>query len=484
MSYRLSIWVLFGLFVLMSSIAFHRVPGLMGDEASEGENVYQILNSDSIVVTGERSYIGPLIDYIRVPFIALFGYTTVGVRLPMLLFMLVTFYFAAYSLRHFLGDEASLYAMAFMFFSPIWMTHQRLSWAITLFPFFVFLITALSIRAFKQSPLLAGLAAGLGLSNHIIFLPSLAGLAIALGVRGLFVWRRIFSYWPAIVGFWAGFGMQLAVLLLWREDQGNIAAATGIVGDRWRDLPSAWQTYVTGSSYVAHYTGIEFTPAVIGFISIALVALVATSLLGVRRRPMIGLLWVWMVVYLPLLLYVIDRFSLRYFVMGSLWVWMMAGLGLYELIVLFQLGYGRFVSSRKSSKVAGSWLQVVPIVVAVCLSLWVVVIVFIPYWQTGGSTNTFSLGNRRDSASALVDVRPLVECLAGRGPVFSENVHIFNRLLFVSHSDHRLQVVLEDDKKDAAILVDYVLPKDVGLSRSGELCPELAHFRVVPASTK
>src|SRR3989344_7016617 len=74
--------VLFVLFFVANLAYLHRVPGFLGDEASEGENVYQILTEEKSPVLGERSYIGVLTDYVRMPFIGVLTYSSLAVRLP------------------------------------------------------------------------------------------------------------------------------------------------------------------------------------------------------------------------------------------------------------------------------------------------------------------------------------------------------------------------------------------------------------------
>lgn len=453
----------------MNCAYLQRLPGLMGDEASEGENVYELLHADHITITGERSYIGPAIDYLRVPFVAVFGYTALAVRVPMLLFSLVTFWLAWYCLRRTMGETPSLYGLTGLVFSPIFIAHQRLGWTISLFPFCLFLLWALWLwwQGNRQSylPAVIGLVAGLSLANHILFLPSLVAAVVVGGLLSLRRWRTLLAAWPALIGFWAGFGMQFAVMLFMKEDQGDAGANAGLVSQRLHDLPHAWPLFVSGSSYVAHYTGVEFSPLVILVVTAMLVFLAVCSWLGIKRSRTVAWLWLWALIYWPVLLLMIDRFSLRYFVVGCLWVWMMAGIGLFELCRL--------------AKVPERFQQIVPVGLALMLSIWAALVLFIPYLRNGGSTANFDLGNREDSASALVDVRPLISCLAGRGPLFSENIHIFNRLQYLSHSDERLQVVTEDHKKEAKILVLYRLPADEGKSRDKELCPDLTHFRVV-----
>lgn len=455
------IHILFILFLLSSTIFLNRVPGLMGDEASEGENVYELLQADHLVVTGERSYIGPAIDYVRVPFIWLFGYTVLGIRVPILLFSIATFWLAWYVLRQVFGQEAALFGIACLVFSPIWWTQQRLGWTITLFPFFIFLILFFVI---KKQPLLAGLVAGLGLANHIIFLASLVGTSLTSFLGGLKKWWGYLHWWPVLIGFVGGFGMQFVVLQLNREDQGNIEAATSLFSQRLSDFPKLFPLLISGSSYVASYTGIEFSPPVIWWATGVIVGLALCSWLMVIKKPVLGAVWVGLFTYVLTLIYIIDRFSLRYFVVMVLVIWLLAGLGLSELV------------RRLPNWRLKTWW---PVVLAVLLMAWTTLGVIRLYLQTGGSTADFSLGNRVDSAAALVDTQLLVDCLAGHQNVFSESVHIWNRLQYLSHSDSRLSVLSEVEKKRAEVLVTYRLPKDVDKSKEGELCPELAHFRVL-----
>lgn len=177
-------------------------------------------------------------------------------------------------------------------------------------------------------------------------------------------------------------------------------------------------------------------------------------------------MWAWVVggaAHVIALLYVIDRFSLRYFVIVSLFLWVLAGLGL-----------GSVMQKVKQDYV----VKVGAVVVSTLLVLWMVLAVLVPFLETGGSTKKFSLGNREDSASAFVDIRPLVTCLEDAGPVYSESVHIWNRLQYLSHTNTALTVIPESEEKKAELLVQY---RDEEHPEEGEICPELTHFRVLQA---
>ena len=343
-AYWKMVWILFGIFVVVNLAYLHRVPGLMGDEGSEGENVYQLLRSEKIVVQGERSYIGPLIDYLRVPFIATFGYTPLGLRLTIVLISCGTFWLAAGVLKRLFGETPAVFALALGFFSPIYLTQERLGWAITLMPFFFFLTLYFLTHTFRHTQtkaLLAGLAAGLGLSNYILFFPTLAAIVAAWllyvlmqsmkkGVKWLGL--SVVEAWPSLIGFWAGFATQFVILLLFREDQGDLPAVAQLFSSRLADLPQLMPLLVSGSSYVASYTGIEFSQQSIWVITAGIIILGLIAPIFSRQRK-IALLWLLgMAFHLTVLTYMIDRFTLRYFILFVFAAWILAGVGLGTLL--------------------------------------------------------------------------------------------------------------------------------------------------------
>ena len=461
--------ILLLLFVLASSAYVHRVPGLMGDEASEGENVYQLLQSDTITLSGERSYIGPLPDYLRVPFVGVFGYSALALRAPILVFSVLTFLLSWSVFRRLWSDEAALVVMAVVFFSPAYLTYQRLGWAITLFPFFAALLLWVGMSQWRHRALATGLVAGLGLHTHILFLPTLVAIA-AVGVIVALLQsgsmrarlRRLVAWWPSLVGFWAAFATQFVILLQFTDDQGDPGAVAALFSERLADLPDLLPLLVSGSSYVARYTGAEFSPTAIWVISAVVVFLALLGLSLTKRRKSAWLWAIGLLIHTGTLLYMIDRFTLRYFVVFVLTVWVLAGLGLAGL----------------STRLPSPWRSYVPVVVAIVLLGWSSVAVLMPFLNTGGSVADFSLGNRTNSAAALVDTRPLISCLRGQGAVTSEGVHILNRLQYVARSDSELQVFPDTEVSNVDFLVHYRQPESPEVAMESELCPELVHFIV------
>lgn len=467
---RFSLVSLFILFIVANAAYLHRVPGLLGDEGSEGHNVYELLNNDSITIIGERSYIGPIIDYVRVPYVALFGYTALALRMLMLTASIFTFFLAYSVLKRLFGKDVGTIALSVFLFSPIFLLQQRLGWAITLNVFFFWLLLYTSMSKGKYAMLLSGLVAGIGLSNDIIFFPTLLATAVCVLVAYLapssFRERAVhvlLSSWLIIVGFVAGFGTQFAVLLLFQDDQGSRAEVAAQFSNRLHDFLPSLPLYLSGSSYVARYVGVEFSSNTISIIT-ALLGLLAAIGLFHAKRMYVLLFGLGLIIHSYVLLYMVDRYTLRYFALLSMIVWLLAGIGVGVV-------GKRFLPTKL--------LPYVPSVVAVLLLCWTAYTTFIPFLITGGSLNEFSLGNRNDKASAFVDIRPLLSCIQGKGVVYSPSQDIYDRLEYLAHQYPDIQVTDGDHKSLAQLTVSYKKPEQAFVSDASSICPDIPFFKVV-----
>ncbi|OGY32856.1 MAG: hypothetical protein A3C02_03075 [Candidatus Andersenbacteria bacterium RIFCSPHIGHO2_02_FULL_45_11] len=464
------ITLIFILFLVAQLAYLHRVPGLLGDEASEGENVYQLLQSETLPIIGERSYIGVITDYIRVPFIWVFGYSVLALRIPMLIAS-VGFFFVAYALlQKYFGDHIGSITLVFLTFSPIYIVYQRLGWAITLLPVFTVLLAYALQSNWKYKWLISGLVAGIGLQTHLLFFPSMVAVAVAMLLVYLVhsdVKKRMYelrNLWQSFVGFWFGFGLQFAIMRFMTEDQGDPSKTTQLFGERLHDLWVSLPVYLSGSSFVAQYTGAEFSSVWIFAICSLLALLIVVALLFVRKRAMY-VIALFVIIHTPILLYMIDRYSLRYFVMLCLALWLLAGIGFGYIVEKILQKYPRL-------------LQAMPFILALFLTIWMMVAVLMPFLKIGGSINQFSLGNRTTSANAFLNDRALIACLRGKGPVFSEREPIQNILLYRSHQYSDLLVVDEAHKKEAQWVVSYQDPKNF----KETTCPEAKYFLVTQRS--
>lgn len=445
------VWVIMVLFVVVNVAYLGTIPGLMGDEGSEGENVYQLLQSKKIVLVGERSYIGPFIDYIRVPFILLFGYNALALRLVMVVFSVVLLLMAIW-LADISGlENGGLVAVVAALFSPVFIFYQRLGWAITLIPFFAVLMIVLSATRLRFKWWWVGVAAGVGLSNHIIFVGALAGVLVGLAVLGIRkVLRReidvrklVLGLVLAVAGFGLGFGSQALVLMKMTEDQGNPAAVAEVARGRWRALPQLLPMIVSGSSYVASYTGGELKHEATIWVTGVIFVLAGAAWVMNWRRAMA---WVWglgTVGQLWVLMVMIDRFTLRYFVVLALSLWAMAGWGAWSILRIW----------LKEKK----WSERLAAALAVGLTVWTVWQAGWPYYKTGGSANEFSIGNRTNLAIDLARTVELESCVTGLGKAWSENIHVRNRLIYLSRGERGFTVMEEEKSDEAEYRVDYCL---------------------------
>lgn len=455
--------ILFFLFLIASAAYLHRIPGLLGDEASEGENVYEILSGEKLPILGERSYIGVLTDYLRMPFIVTLGYSLFALRLPFFLVSIGTFFLARRLLYIHFGEYAGSIALVFVLFSPVYLSYQRLGWAITFFPFFALLLWTACESSWKHKWIFIGLIAGIALQTHLLFLPTLVAIcSTALGLlfvrRG--IWegiRELLHIWKALIGFWAGFALQFGILLLMKEDQGDPGKTTQLFSERMADLLHSLPVYISGSSFIAQYTGDELSYALMLGLSVFLLVGAAIALLLVRK-PITYAIAVFLCVHTFMLMYMVDRYSLRYFVVLSLGVWLFSGIGWGALLQ-------RFSFLR----------QVLPIGIAAVLMMWMSVVLLIPFLRTGGSGEEFSLGNRQTSANAFLDERPLISCLRGMGVVRGEREPIQNILMLYSHRYSDLRVADETHRGTAHVAVLYAKP---GVEED-TLCPGSPGFRVV-----
>ncbi|MDP3997082.1 MAG: glycosyltransferase family 39 protein [Candidatus Andersenbacteria bacterium] len=406
----------------------------------------------------------------------IFGYTALAPRVLTLLAALVTFLLAVPTFKKMFGEAALPFMLALLFFNPIYLTYQRLGWAITLLPLFTVLILYFAVSNRRWKWLWVGLVAGLGMETHVLFLPTLAGIIVGAAIYAIgrfrfwlatkeALGRGVIVLLLALIGFWAGFSTQFAVMRLWTEDQGQSNQVARLLADRIIDMKDIFPLYVSGSAFVARYLGqlwSGWVTAVVAFL-IGVMALAAvinkkTWRLGLAILSAAG-------VNILLMLSLVPQYSPRYFVMFVLIFWLLAGVGMANL--------------ASWMKVSIRWQRWLGVGAALVLAAVFVVGVVLPFKKTGGSTAEFALVHYHENAYSLVDPRPLVECVGGIGGVSSESPHILNMLQYISHEHDDIKVVSEERISQAEWLAHY--RKEGEGVTADEACPELEYFRVLPA---
>jgi len=463
---------IFGLFVISNSAYLSSVPGLLGDEGDEGHNVYELLNKTKPAIQGERSYIGVWIDYLRIPFVFVFGYNIFSLRVIVFLFSITFFWFAYDVLLKIFGEIPGLFGLVTIAFSPIFWSEMRIGWAITLLPFFAILTIYLLRKKSYWSPLLAGLSAGFGLSTHLLFLPVLMAILGVLGVNWIiqvihrFSFQQIKQFFADatffLIGFWSIFCVQFVNLLINNKDQGNIEKTASLFSTRLGELFSIAPRFLSGSLFIAQYTAKTFNDGAALIITIILLLLIICGFIFSRHKYAIAGWLIGFCASYVILIYMVEYYAIRYFIIITLGTWLMAGIGLGEII------------GRLHKKIGYSLMIILSIVLIVAnFSL-----IIFPFLTFGGSNDTFPIigASRFEYASGRVATAPLINCVSSLDQIFSNNVHIRNRLYYLA--DGNPQIRNAERKQDVRWLISYRLPNDK--ITPDEVCPYLNNFRVTP----
>jgi len=469
------IGVIFLLFLSSCSAFLGSVPGLMGDEGDEGQNIIELINNKKPPLLGERSYIGVLTDYARMPFVYTLGFNALALRILTLVASVAVFILGYIVLTRLFGDLAGLVGLITLVFSSTYFTQQRIAWAITFLPLYALLAIFFYRQNKKWSPLLAGLAVGLGANTHILFLATMAGLIAAATPNLLhsivknFTRERFkklaISTLLATIGFWSAFGMQYANLILDKSDQGNFQKNGLKFSKRLSELTTIAPKFISGSVYVASYTAKPFSDNTNMTITILLTTIIVSGIIFTKKRWLLLICLFGLIAHVIVLSYMIEYYALRYFVVFTLWFWLLSGVAgglLLEKFVNKKIGYS------------------FAILLALFLTCVNFILIIFQFTKTGGSTDNFMIiGSRYDSSAGLVDMNPMLSCIADKTNVFSNNIHIRNRLIFLANGNTNIQIAQR--KKDVKWLIDYRMPDSK--QREGDACSDLKHFFVTKISS-
>lgn len=454
--------VLFLFFVAATAVYLDSVPGLIPDEGLEGKNVFEILHSKKMTILGGPGlYIGPITDYLRVPFIKIFGYTALGLRFPILVSSLLLFWLLLITLRRTIG-KYHLFGLILFFFSPIFLGYQRLGWAISLLPFFLFSTIYLIIIANENKSsslkIIAGLVAGIGASVHFIFIALLPFIFFTiLAKTGLNI-KNIIRWWVFIVGFIATFMMQATVILLFPADQDRTLRTFSFFVKRMVELPNVLLHAFSGSWFIAIYNGFEIPKTLAIFIVTVFFLLIIFAAIQKKQRFLFGIMGA-LIIHLIILNYIIGYFTPRYFVPSALIFWCLTGIGIDTI-------FRKFSVKEKNYKISALLFTIILLAINTRLIL-------IPFLQTGGSMKEFSYSKRLLGYDSFVEIKGLEKCLKNKGFVWSDNKGIIDRLNYLGYGNPYIR--LANENQPGKIFVRYRMNNEV---IGNDLCPTLSNFVV------
>ncbi|MDO8512110.1 MAG: glycosyltransferase family 39 protein [bacterium] len=463
---RFSIWLLFFLFLFVQTYHLATLPGLVGDEGYEGLSVFDHIQDKKPFIIGRESYVAFWSDYVRLPFVLWLGETALAMRIPLIIANCVTFWLAYFVFRRIFDIRLAFFVMVACFFSPPYILYQRISWPINFLPFFAFLLLFVLTRNFRSKPVIAGLIAGLGVSTHVTFTAPIAGIFGAYLLAKYRDLKKIFTWWPTLIGFLAGFGLQLAIMLEMSVESARVGHFSLIIG-RLEILYPTLFNYFSGISYWGEYVG-DVSHDIARIIIFLLLVFVFCALL-IKPHRKVALYWlIGIVISIVATVIMVSYFRTRYLHVTTIALWGLAGLGFGKVLL----------NTFKSKKV----LIPISFLCAILLSFWTYRAVFVPYEKTGGTTLNFQdSGDSWDKSGHFADIQPLANCVKNIGLVFSEEPKISNRLKFLREADQHIKVA--DERKKAKWFVDYRGPRDLDdptKLRPGEVCPTVRNFIVIP----
>jgi 4-amino-4-deoxy-L-arabinose transferase-like glycosyltransferase len=173
--------LLFG--ALLRLLYLYNVPGLHHDEARIGIGVHEILGEHVLVPRVGSDHSGFLPFYFTLPFFWLFGETVFALRLPVVLFGLLTILYGYLLVSRLFDKTTGLVAALFFAVFPWAVISSRIADGVqTTLPFFLMagLFYYFAARPRWRNRFLSGLILGLGVSNHPVFIvvPTAVGLYV------------------------------------------------------------------------------------------------------------------------------------------------------------------------------------------------------------------------------------------------------------------------------------------------------------------
>jgi hypothetical protein len=444
-------------------------PGLEGDEAWAGATAFGYhwygIWPDHPTLTYCNIYDGV---YPVMLLQQLFPLDTALLRTAPIFFDLLGVLMAGLGLERLLGRRAGLWALLLLGSSAWFLCLSRTAQESNIYSLFCAGAMVLGLAAARGAARgakregwwgapLAGLAAGLGLVNHMMFLPLVAATSLMILAEGRLALLRAGRAWAGVLALAAG-----SFYAVWRlfaregfNDQGGVATSLGVLGERlWDYLTWLLPTTLSGWRLAIEFGGeapwpaLPLVPLILGLMLVAWAWLPrdAAHRVALRRLGLVAGLC------LALTVVVTPQLKVKYLepFLFVLLLWAAAFVSGMEL----EGGLARRVGRAAAALLAAAGLYAY---LGNCLG---------GFARHGGLPYLIPEAQRKpgeyQATLHQMDARGLYLALAARGkPVYVSNYMLAQTLLFHESSDglgHRGLVLVEPERAELAVyytVTDY-----------------------------
>ncbi|MBI2565043.1 glycosyltransferase family 39 protein [Candidatus Woesearchaeota archaeon] len=443
MNYKLLICLLFAF--LIRIVFLSSIPGFHVDEAILGQMSYNILNGEKFYFYGMNKYTGATIQYLRVPFMFLFGANIFGVRFVNVLFGVGTVYLAYLIFSSLFNSEYGLRAAWIFAVIPWHVIWSRIAWEITVFPFFILLILyfILCKNSWKYH-FFAWIICGIALFTHVIFIAFLIPLALYV-----FFKQKKYSLCTLVV-------FLVMLYFFFVNTQQALPANNLNFFDYLIILPKLI------ISFFKHFDGSVLYLRTTGLINLFVVPFVSLSFLGsffyYKKNKHQTFTWLMIASFL-IITYFINTAALRYHLIP---------LTFTSLVLCYFFFYSKKIFFQ----------------IFVILSIsYVSINFYYTFYTTGGSNTMFELVNFNETSTHFISLTPMLECVNKLSPkqIIVPDDHLFKTLKKPFIPDW--WIVAKEATEENGVLVTYSysfdsFPQNIISALFTEPC-NLKNFRVL-----
>lgn len=243
-SFRHLVFLLILIAIFLRFVSLSTAPGLHFDEARDSVEAYKIINDQSRPIFGQRNYIGNFTFY----FISIFYYflpnSAFVLRFAFVLFDAAGVFLIYFALKKCSSkkDNFPIYSLLIVLSIPFSFIFGRISWDVSLLPFFTSLGFYFMLRYIKnqdyRSLIFFFISIGIGLYSHLVFFLNFAFLVLAV-VIFLLKQKQKARLWHIVLGL-----LFVAVLIHPYVLNSISSEGSRFTSDKIMELPSLYLTYL------------------------------------------------------------------------------------------------------------------------------------------------------------------------------------------------------------------------------------------------